>query len=189
MDLRRLIALSIGSLLVLAAACTSDGETPSASPSSSALGPPWGLLSTPVPGSQEEIDAVIAAMPDEVEGLTATAQGNEIAYGESGMGEVSGSMETFLRIMTIGGDEFGQGAPFIEAIAETGGLEVEGQDLDPDASIVFLAGLTPAGDVTYASVMWADPSAPYVLLIQGTSPEQRAALVAAYEQAAATALG
>jgi hypothetical protein len=37
--------------------------------------------------------------------------------------------------------------------------------------------------------MWADPSAPYVLLIQGTSPDQREALVAAYEQAATTALG
>lgn len=181
--------VSIGSLLVFAAACTSDGTTPVASPSSASDGPPWGLLSAPVPDSQEEIDAVIAAMPGELDGLTATAEGNEVAYGESGMGEVSGAMETFLRIMTIGGDEFGQGASFIEAIAETGGLEIEGQDLDPDAPIVYLAGLTPAGDVTYASVMWADPSAPYVLLIQGTSPEQRASLVAAYERAAASALG
>jgi hypothetical protein len=54
---------------------------------------------------------------------------------------------------------------------------------------VYLAGLTPAGDITYAGMMWAEPASPYVLLIQGSSSEQREMLIAAYEQAASTSLG
>jgi len=178
--------------LLAGSACTSsdgDPSTPERTTASVSDQPPWGLAATPVPTNQEEIDAVLAAMPTEVDGLMGTVGGNEIGYGEGGMGEVAGSMETFLRIMTIGGEEYGEGAAFIEAIIQGGGIEIEGQELDPEAPIVYVAGLTPTGEVTYASVMWAEPAAPYVLLIQGTSPEQRAALVAAYEDAAASVLG
>jgi hypothetical protein len=184
------IALVVG--LLAATACSSsdgDASTPATTTASVSDQPPWGLDATPVPTSQEEMDAVLAAMPTQLDGLTGAVGGNEIGYGEGGMGEVAGSMETFLRIMTIGGQEYGEGASFIEAIIQGGGIEIEAQELDPEAPIVYVAGLTPTGDVTYASVMWADPAAPYVLLIQGTSPQQRDALVAAYEDAAATALG
>lgn len=185
----RLVALVLAVLaLIGAGSCTSDEGDPATTGSSVSDQPPWGLGAAPVPTSEEEIDAVLAAMPTELDGLTGTVGGNEIGYGEGGMGEVSGSMETFLRVMTIGGEEFGSGASFIEAIVQAGGIEIEGQDLDPDAPIVYVAGVTPAGETEYASVMWAEPSSSYVLLIQGTSTEQRAALVAAYEAAAASTL-
>jgi len=186
----RAVALLLAVLaLIGAGSCTSDGGDPATTGASVSDQPPWGLETAPVPTSEEEIDAVLAAMPTELDGLTGTIGGNEIGYGEGGMGEVSGSMETFLRVMTIGGEEFGAGAPFIEAIVQAGGIEIEAQELDPDAPIVYMAGVTPAGESEYASVMWAEPSSTYVLLIQGTSTEQRAALVAAYEAAAASTLG
>lgn len=191
MNVPRISALLVVGLLLIVPACSSDGGgsgSPDAS-STTPMEPPWGLDEIQVPTSQEEIDAVLAAMPTELDGLTGAAGGNEIGYGEGGMGEVAGSMETFLRIMTIGGEGYGEGASFISAIVQGGGIEIEGQELDPDAPIVYLAGLTPTGDITYASMMWAEPASSYVLLIQGTSPEQREMLIAAYEQAAETALG
>lgn len=156
---------------------------------SSSQEPPLGLGSAPVPESQEDIDSILEAMPVELDGLVGTVSGNEVSYGEGGMGEVSGSMETFLRVMTVGGEEYGTGARFVEAIVEAGGIEIEEQELDPAAPLVYVAGVTPAGEVEYASVMWADPASPYVLLIQGTSEEQRAALIGAYVNAASAARG
>lgn len=176
--------------IVVAVVASSPACTADVAPTTTATGvPPWGLATAPLPGSQADIEALLGAMPTELDGLTRTSGGNEVGYGEGGMGEVSGSMETFLRVMTIGGEEFGAGAPFIEAIVEAGGIEIEAQELDPDAPVVYMAGVTPAGGSEYASVMWAEPSSTYVLLIQGTSTEQRAALVAAYEAAAASTLG
>jgi len=189
MNVPRIPALLMVGLLLVVPACSSDGDGSASADGAPATEPPWGLDETPVPTSQEEIDEVLGAMPTDLDGLTGAVGGNEIGYGAGGMGEVAGSMETFLRIMTIGGEEYGQGASFIGAIVQGGGIEVEGQELDPEAPIVYLAGLTPAGDITYASMMWAEPASPFVLLIQGTSPEQREMLIAAYEQAAATALG
>lgn len=191
MNARRTLVAPLLALLTLvgAASCTSDEDAPATTGGVASDQPPWGLETTPVPASQAEIDAVLGAMPTELDGLSGVVAGNEIGYGDGGMGEVSGSMETFLRVMTIGGEDFGEGAPFIDAIVQAGGIEIEAQDLDPDAQVVYVAGTTPTGGVEYASVMWAEPTAPYVLLIQGTSPEQRAVLVAAYQAAAASTLG
>jgi hypothetical protein len=175
-------------LLVLAACISSDvdGSSSISQGSSPASEPPWGLDAAPLPETETDVSAVLAAMPTELDGMTGTIQGNEIDYGDSGMGEIAGSMETFLRVMTLGGEDFGTGAPFIEAIVQSGGIQVEGQELDPQAALVYVAGTTPAGEVDYASIMWANPDSRYVLLIQATSPEQRAALIEAYVDAATT---
>jgi hypothetical protein len=183
------VALAFAATAISIVACTSSspsGDTspqPAASPTRAA---PWGLDATLVPESEAEIDAVLAAMPPEIDGVPGEVQGNEIDYGDRGMGEMAGSMETFLRVMTLGGEEYGTGAAFVGAIVQNGGIDIEAQELGADAPLVYVAGSTPAGGSTYFSVMWAAPDAPYVMLIQATSDAQRLALVRAFQDAAAS---
>lgn len=172
-------------------ACTTSSDDRSASPIDSPADAeaPWGLDDAPLPENQADIASLLEAMPTQVGNLEGEVQGNEIAYGDGGMVEIAGGMETFVRVMTLGGEEYGTGAPFIGAIVQNGGIQIESQDLDPSAPVVYVAGVTPAGDTEYATAMWADPGSRYVVLIQGTSREERAALVSAYRQAASEALG
>jgi hypothetical protein len=182
------VVLALSATAIGIVACTStptSGGTskPAASPTGVA---PWGLDATPLPESEAEIDAVLSAMPAEIDGLPGEVQGNEIDYGERGMGEMAGSMETFMRVMTLGGQEYGTGAAFVGAIAQNGGIDIEAQELAADAPLVYVAGSTPASGTTYFSVMWAAPDARHVMLIQAVSDAQRLALVRAFQAAAAS---
>jgi hypothetical protein len=174
-------------LLALAPACTGTdgGGTPT---SATVATPPWGVDPATLPTSDDEVEAVLASMPEQVAGLAKQPQtGNEVGYGDTGMGEMAGSMEVFLRVMDLGGENaYGTGAPFLEAMVDTGDTGGEAAQLDPDGDLVYAAGTTTVGDVRYATAMWAAPDSRYVFLVQGTTEDERAALIAAFNDAAAS---
>lgn len=148
---------------------------------------PWGLEAVPLPDSERAVKSLLASMPAEIEGLPRQPiVGSEVDYGDRGMGRMAGSMEVFLRVMTLGGPgtQFGTGAPFVRAMVDSGGIGSESKNLDPNAPLVYAAGTTPAGDTTYYSAMWAAPDSRYVFLVQATSEGQRLALVEAFTEAA-----
>lgn len=151
---------------------------------------PWGLEAVLLPDSERAITGMLAAMPAEMEGLARQPiVGSEVDYGDRGMGGMAGSMEVFLRVMTLGGPgtEFGTGAPFVRAMVDSGGIGSESKNLDPNAPLVYAAGTTPAGDTTYYSAMWAAPDSRYVFLVQATSEAQRVALIEAFIRASTAA--
>jgi hypothetical protein len=176
-------------LPILATACSGTGPTGDRSPTatepsaSSTLDAPWGLDPAALPLTEKQVEELLDAMPDTLQGLTAVRTGNEVGYGNTGMGELAGSMEVFLRAMDLGGrGDYGTGAPFIQAMADTGGVGSGASQLDPAAPLVFAVGSTP-GATTYYSAMWAVPDSRYVFLVQATSEEERLALVEAFKAA------
>lgn len=147
---------------------------------------PWGLEDVQLPDSERAVKAMLAAMPAEIEGLSRQPiVGSEVDYGDSGMGGMAGSMEVFLRVMTLGGPgtDYGTGAPFVRAMVDSGGIGSESKNLDAKAPMVYAAGAMPAGDTTYYSMMWAAPDSRFVFLVQATSESQRAALIEAFTRA------
>jgi hypothetical protein len=186
--LRRVLAGAL--VLAFAPACTGSevGGTPASDTVAATVAePPWGVDPATLPTSDDEIEAVLTSMPEQVAGLTKQPPtGNEVGYGDTGMGEMAGSMEVFLRVMDLGGkNAYGTGAPFLEAMVDTGDTGGEVAQLDPDGDLVYAAGTTAAGDVDYTTAMWAAPDSRYVFLVQGTTQDERAALIAAFNDAVA----
>jgi hypothetical protein len=187
--LRRMLAGAL--LLAFAPACTGSeggGVPTSATASVTVAEPPWGVDPATLPTSSDEVEAVLASMPARVAGLTKQPPtGNEVGYGDTGMGEMAGSMEVFLRVMDLGGKSaYGTGAPFLEAMVDTGDTGGEAAQLDADGDLVYAAGTTTVGHVDYATAMWAAPDSRYVFLVQGTTEDERAALIAAFNDAVAS---
>jgi hypothetical protein len=157
-------------------------------PTVTASDAPWGLEAVALPSSGSDVRALLEAMPAQLDGLAKQpVTGGEAAYGDTGMGQMAGSMETFLRVMDLGGssdNEYGTGGPFVEAMVRSGDIGNGGSATDADAGLVWAAGRA-SGSKDYYTVMWASPDSRYVFLAQGTSEAQRLALIDAFKSAAA----
>jgi hypothetical protein len=190
MRTRVLAALVVALTAAVLTGCSGSSSpvaTTAAASTTASEPPPWGLDAVALPSTQREIEALLEAMPAEVAGLPKQpVSANEAAYGDAGMGQMSGSMETFLRVMDLGGsagNEYGTAAPFIGALVDNGDIGNEGASLETDGPIVWAAGHT-AGSTDYYSVMWGEPDSRYVFLIEGTSEAERLALIEAFTAAA-----
>jgi len=173
-------------LLAVFAACGGGGEE-------RAQGPPWGLDSIVLPADAESVVAVLEGLPAEVGGLARSPDAGtplspdvllaservDVGYGgaraRAGVGVVS-----LEATRAFAEDPELTPADFLKMLAESGEVDVEAQQLDPDGALLYVASTgTGDGQAGY-NVAWAAPEGAWFFTASADTPDVRAALVAAF---------
>jgi len=184
--MRRLAILFVF-LLVISACGDDDGAAVSQSDV-----PPWGLTEVDMPDTQEDIEALFAALPCEIAGLPRADMsqgrgGPAVHYGaeeEQGLVLDAFSVE---QAAAAGGREAITPLEFLSAIASEMG-ELEGSSLDPSGPLVWVAagGTAETGpgvvETDYLAV-WGEPEGAWVFQVTASSAEARNSLIHAFVDA------
>lgn len=183
---RSLRALLLGPLLLTVLAACGGGEE-------KAQGPPRGLDSIVLPADAESVVAVLEGLPADVGGLARSpaaatplspdvllaSERVDVGYGgtgaRAGIGVVSlDATRAFAEDpeLTL--------ADFLKTLAESGDVEVEAQQLDPDVALLYVAYTgTSDGQAGY-NVAWGAPDGLWFFTASADTPDMRAALLAVF---------
>lgn len=167
------------------AACGDDDEA------TAAAEPPWCLETVTLPADAEAVQAVMAGLPEEFDGvprsLTSDDVRVEVTYDEPLEGTPS------IQALTLGQMPSKPGAGPMTAYdyllvatatddVEPGGVstQVDQQSMDPEADLVWSTGTAQEGDRQAYSMLFADPGSDWVYTVLAASPEERVELVEAF---------
>ncbi len=198
MRVRRALALTVffPALALGAAACSSDEPEPSAAgvaptgssdqTGSSSAEPPWGLNTIDMPDDAGAVQATFEAFPQELGGLQrADVSPTEVTYGDG---------STFVRAIDLAqaqADGFPSTAPaYLGLLASSGEVEVEEKETNPNAGFVYLVNTNTAQDSPDAEprgtfdAAWGASGGAWLFVASAGSAEERAALAAAFLDAA-----
>jgi hypothetical protein len=136
---------------------------------------PWGLDAVTEPTSQEEINVIFLAMPEEIDGMTAyREEPPHVGYVEY-QGEDSFAMVSPAQIAEDRATTVGQ----LEWTSEQPQFAVLGSDLDDEATTVWLWG-TVAEEDDLQILYWGDPEDGYLFMFEADSDDHLDALVAEF---------
>jgi hypothetical protein len=189
---------AFGALVVVLAAVSCGDDT-----TAELLGdtPPWGLTSIDMPDTEEDVVAVIAALPDEIDGRRRPDVGDAdlggVSYGESGIfWTVNASSWEDLQSVLVN-PQYPSHTPaelVVTLPSWFGSLgTVEASALDLDGDLVWIAAsevwegpdLPPDQQGTVYTMIWAQPDGSWAFHIQADSAAGRVQLVHAFITAAA----
>lgn len=167
-------------VLVLAVGFTACGSNGDRSPGAPVDEPPWGLDTIDLPDDAASIETVLEAMPERVAGLARLeVRANEVHY----------EGDTAIRVINLRDTDL-QAASVLEyarGLSESGEVEVEQEELDEDARLVYVVcNSTGDGRRAYC-VLWGAPDSEWVFAAKADSPEARKALVQAFVEASSRA--
>lgn len=134
--------------------------------------------STPIdlPDDAASVEAVLAAMPERVAGL---------ARLEVSPNEVDYEGDTTVRVINLRGPD-PQATSVLEfagRLSESGEVEVEQEQLDEDARLVYVVCNSSADGRRVYCVSWGGPESEWLFAAKADSPEARKALVQAFVEA------
>jgi len=139
---------------------------------------PWGLSGIDIPTTQAEVTKVFLAMPDDIDGMTASRDQDTdhvayIFYEEN--------IDVWTGIMWA---QFGRDADEVidslRTVSEEEMFTIESRSLDPTEGFVWLEGTATEPDrVVYLS-WWGDPTDGSLFFVEADSPEHRTAVIEAY---------
>lgn len=181
-------------VLLLAVGSAACGSNPDRSPGAPVDEPPWGLDRIDLPDDAASVEAVLAAMPERVAGLGRLEGGpNEADY--------EGDADIHV-IQLTGPTENMRATNVLEALrllsqaGEVGEIEVEQEQLDEDARLVYVIANATAGSEYQGSVRnvrrvyvvsWGAPDSEFLFGAKANSSEARKALVQAFVEASSQA--
>lgn len=174
--LRGLGLSGVALAMLLLAAC---GR--SANDQSGASQPPWGLDGVTVPSDESSVRRVLEAMPDTVGGQERLdLSPDEAAY-----------EQMRLRALRLGERAQAEGLPptaraYLERLAESGEIEIETRQLDPETELVYLTATTTANGQPVYVMAWGEPESEWVFSLSADSADNRVALVNAFVVAVTT---
>ena len=159
------VFLAVISLTVAACGGSSDETTSD----------PWGLDAVTEPTSQEEINSVFLAMPDEIDGMTAQREDGDHIGGVMYTGEGNAG----VTIQQVGKDDQATTMEQLELIASNEAFAELDSSLNSDAETVWLYGtLLEEGDQQI--LYWGDPSDGLLFVFDADTVEHLDALVAEF---------
>lgn len=168
----RIIALlAVVSLLLTACGGSTDDVTSD----------PWGLDVVTEPTTQEEVNTILLAMPDELDGMSAHRDDPEhVGYveyrGEGSYAQVAWDNVGLDRTTTI---------QQLESIADMEQFTELDRSTDFDTATVWLYG-TVATESDEQVLLWGDPSDGWLFIFNADSVEHLDALVASFISAASS---
>lgn len=151
--------------------------------------PPWGLPEIDMPDSREQIEALLAGLPGEIEGLprAESAEGAGATAVHYGSGEEQGlilnvtPVEQFAQAFEV--EETLTALDVMSALAEAMGMdELEGSSLDANQPLLWLAagGTAETGPgvvETFYVATWAEPEGEWLFDVIAPSADLRTALI------------
>ncbi|MGD2060661.1 MAG: hypothetical protein PVF87_07340 [Acidimicrobiia bacterium] len=142
---------------------------------------PWGLDAVTEPTSQEEINVIFLAMPDEIDGMTAHRDdGDHVGYVEYRDGD-SFAMVSPTQV----GDDRATTVEQLESFADRTQFAELGSGIDAEATPVWLWG-TVAEEDDLQILYWGDPEDGYLFMFEADTAEHLDALVSSFVASATT---
>ena len=137
---------------------------------------PWGLDAVEAPTTQEEVNVIFLAMPEEIDGMIAYRDDPEhvgfVTYtGENSHAEVAWQQ--------VGGDDRATTIEQLESIASNEAFAELGRSIDSNSTTVWLYGtLIEQGDQPI--LYWGDPSDGWLFVFDADTVEHLDAVVAEF---------
>ena len=186
--MQRVVGILIVLLLALTAGACGGAETGGALSDV----PPWGLDTIEIPDTQEDVAAVFASFPAQVEGRSRSGGGPHGAvYGESIVAWSIGATDSEDLQTPKAGEETVAGW-VTEFASRPGGATVQASSLDLNADLLWVATRAvlqdlsedlPVGGPIYM-LFWAKPDGSWAFFLQADSEAGRKALAHAFVTAA-----
>jgi hypothetical protein len=186
MRIERLAILVVWLFALIAVSCGSYGSGSTSGPNLS-TDPPWGLDGVEMPNDSDAVEALLAAFPQELDGLERSdVSPTQVSYGDGA---------TFVRAIDleqVEAEGFPGTAPeYLDLLAGSGEVDVEAQVTD--AAFVYLVSTNSVQDApdaearTTYDAAWGDADGGWLFVSSATSPEDRVALASAFASAAGSA--
>jgi len=155
---------------------------PDSSPTTSAAvdvsADPWGLSGTDIPTTQAEVTKVFLAMPDDIEGMTASRDPDtdHVAYVF-----YEKNIDVWTGIMW---SQFGHNADEVidslRTVSEEEMFTIESSSLDSTEGFVWLEGTAVEPDRVVYLAWWGDPTDGSLFFVEADSLEHRTAVMEAF---------
>lgn len=175
-SLSRVFLLLCLSVVFLAAGCGGDTDTGSTDPASD--GDPWGLDTIELPAESDAIADVLAAMPDEIDGVPReTTAPDIVTYIEGGDRHLQlGVMDIALHREESGVSEMTV-ADFLSGMVDRGEMETVESQLDDSRPFVWMAGTTRGDGALLHVASWGLPDGEWIFTAIADNLEARDELV------------
>ena len=153
-------------IVVIIAACSGDGDSVAADP--------WGLAEVPQPTTQEEVNVLFLALPDELNGMEAHRDDSDhvgfVAYmGEDGEQALITWTEVAVDSPTT--------IEFLEVIMGREGFTTGSSSLSAGSSFVWLEGSASDPAPSIDLLWWGDPTDGWIFNIAADTTQSRDALL------------
>jgi len=148
---------------------------------------PWGLDNIVMPDTQEAVEAALAALPGEIDGMS---RNNVAGRFEGALGVEYGSATLTIRatplesVSTQIGTEL-TALEWLEMMASGMEGDVEGVALEADTRLAWIASAEEADNETAYLAVWCNPEGLWYFDVVAASPETRLELIQNFIAAAA----
>jgi hypothetical protein len=174
----RLATIAVCALALLGVSCGSYGDDPTPP----ATDPPWGLDAIDLPDDPAAVEVVLAAFPQELDGLERSdVSPTRVSFGDG---------STFLRAIDLAEAQVegfpGTAAGYLDLLAGSGEVEVETEVTSADADLVYLVSTNSVQDApdaeprTTYDAAWGATDGGWLFVSSAASPEERDALAGAF---------
>jgi len=156
--------------------------------------PPWGLDSIVLPADAESVIAVLQGLPSDVGGLprqpgvtlsaeTLLAAGRaQMNYDEERALTAGIGVITLNEVRSFAEDPELTLVDFLGALAGSGEVEVEDQELDRDGTLAYLVSTGTGDGRTVYTIAWGEPEGDWFFSASAHTPDVRRAMVEAFIQ-------
>ena len=144
---------------------------------------PLGLDTVTLPADRAAVRALLESLPSEIRGLPR----REGDPGERLLVRYGAGNATYLAARPLQGlssDPDAGPADVFSEIVESETIGIEQEERSEDARVVYVFGTTVEEGRNSYVASWADPDGEWVFAVQAFTPEERAALIEAFVEAA-----
>jgi hypothetical protein len=137
---------------------------------------PWGLDAVTDPTTQEQVNAIFLAMPDEIDGMTAYRDDpDHVGYVEY----TSEDSDAMVAWDDLGSDRETT-IEQLEWIADKDVFTEHARSMDSDSATVWLHGTVDTGEVERQMLWWGDPSDGWLFRFDADTAEHLDAIVGSF---------